>query len=107
MQVLLACIARKSACGGNSTGKLKRKAALYRIKASCTLTLIVKACGSGELSRYLIMGELGLDGNLMPIKGALPIAIKAPRREQSLTLLTIRTIRCALPLVACLSEFAR
>ncbi len=30
-----------------------------------------------RLSRYLIMGELGLDGNLMPIKGALPIAIKA------------------------------
>jgi magnesium chelatase family protein len=30
-----------------------------------------------KLSRYLIMGELGLDGNLMPIKGALPIAIKA------------------------------
>ena len=30
-----------------------------------------------KLSRYLIMGELGLDGNLMPIRGALPIAIKA------------------------------
>lgn len=32
---------------------------------------------SDKLSRYLIMGELGLDGNLMPIRGALPIAIKA------------------------------
>ena len=30
-----------------------------------------------KLSRYLIMGELGLDGSLMPIRGALPIAIKA------------------------------
>ena len=30
-----------------------------------------------KLSRYLIMGELGLGGNMMPIKGALPIAIKA------------------------------
>ena len=30
-----------------------------------------------RLHRYLIMGELGLDGNLMPIKGALSIAIKA------------------------------
>lgn len=29
------------------------------------------------LSRYLIMGELGLDGTLLPIKGALPMAIKA------------------------------
>ncbi|MDE6513566.1 MAG: YifB family Mg chelatase-like AAA ATPase, partial [Muribaculaceae bacterium] len=30
-----------------------------------------------DLGRYLIMGELGLDGNLQPIKGALPMAIKA------------------------------
>ena len=29
------------------------------------------------LSDYVIMGELSLDGNLQPIKGALPIAIKA------------------------------
>lgn len=30
-----------------------------------------------ELGRYLIMGELSLDGTLLPIKGALPMAIKA------------------------------
>ena len=29
------------------------------------------------LDRYIIMGELSLDGGLQPIKGALPIAIKA------------------------------
>lgn len=29
------------------------------------------------LDRYLIMGELSLDGSLLPIKGALPMAIKA------------------------------
>ncbi|MBS1607928.1 MAG: YifB family Mg chelatase-like AAA ATPase [Bacteroidetes bacterium] len=32
------------------------------------------------LSKYLIMGELSLDGELRPIKGALPIAIQA-RKE--------------------------
>ena len=32
---------------------------------------------SERLDRYVIMGELGLDGHLMPIRGALPIAIKA------------------------------
>ena len=32
---------------------------------------------SDELDRYVIMGELSLDGTLQPIKGALPIAIKA------------------------------
>jgi len=30
-----------------------------------------------RLERYVIMGEMGLDGSLMPIKGSLPIAIKA------------------------------
>lgn len=33
-----------------------------------------------EVHRYIIMGELSLDGGLMPIKGALPIAIQA-RKE--------------------------
>lgn len=41
--------------------------------------------GSGQmqddlLSKYIIMGELALDGSLKPIKGALPIAIQA-RKE--------------------------
>jgi magnesium chelatase family protein len=35
---------------------------------------------AGELGKYLIMGELSLDGGLQPIKGALPIAIQA-RKE--------------------------
>jgi magnesium chelatase family protein len=30
-----------------------------------------------HLSKYLIMGEMGLDGNIYPIKGVLPMAIKA------------------------------
>ncbi len=32
---------------------------------------------SDKVGKYVIMGELALDGNLRPIKGALPIAIKA------------------------------
>ena len=34
-----------------------------------------------KVSRYLMMGELSLDGSIQPIKGALPIAIKA--REEN------------------------
>lgn len=32
---------------------------------------------SFELEKYIIMGELSLDGTVLPIKGALPIAIQA------------------------------
>ena len=41
---------------------------------------ILAASGQVEtehLEQYIIMGELSLDGTLNPIKGALPIAIKA------------------------------
>ena len=34
---------------------------------------------SEDLGKYLIMGELSLDGNIMPIKGALPIAAQAAK----------------------------
>lgn len=34
-----------------------------------------------ELEKYVIMGELGLDGSLRPIKGVLPIAIEARKQE--------------------------
>lgn len=36
---------------------------------------------SALLSQYVIMGELGLDGNIHPIKGALPIAIQTGREK--------------------------
>jgi magnesium chelatase family protein len=34
-----------------------------------------------HLDKYLIMGELALDGTLRPIKGALPIAIEARKQQ--------------------------
>ena len=43
-------------------------------------TAVLAASGQIEaenLDKYLIMGELSLDGGLQPIKGALPIAIQA------------------------------
>lgn len=45
---------------------------------------ILSATGTiinSELEKYVIMGELSLDGKLRPIKGALPIAIQA-RKEK-------------------------
>ena len=35
-----------------------------------------------KLAEYVIMGELSLDGEIRPIKGALPIAVQA-RKEQA------------------------
>ena len=45
------------------------------------IAIAILACeqkgDSERLGDYIIIGELGLDGRLQPIKGALPIAIKA------------------------------
>ncbi len=36
---------------------------------------------AGLLKNYVIMGELGLDGSILPIKGALPIAIQSGKEQ--------------------------
>ncbi len=45
---------------------------------------LLKASGqidSKILDQYVVMGELALDGQLRPIKGSLPIAVEARKRE--------------------------
>lgn len=39
--------------------------------------------GPENLKDFMIMGELGLDGGIQPVKGALPIAIQAARENFS------------------------
>lgn len=46
-----------------------------------------------RLSEYVIMGELSLDGNIQPIKGALPIAITARREKFRGLILPIQNCR--------------
>src|SRR6187401_2781702 len=48
-----------------------------------TIAIGILACSDqvrfDELDKYIIMGELSLDGGVQPIKGVLPIAIQAQR----------------------------
>jgi magnesium chelatase family protein len=46
-----------------------------------------------KLGQYMIMGELSLDGGLLPIKGALPIAIEAQERGFKGILLPLQNAR--------------
>ena len=54
--------------------------------SSYDLTIAIGILAANEiikttrLEQYMIMGELSLDGGLLPIKGALPIAIEAQKR---------------------------
>lgn len=56
---------------------IRKEGSAYDLPIAIGLLAASDMIVQDKLSRYLIMGELGLDGNLMPIRGALPIAIKA------------------------------
>ncbi|WP_037320824.1 YifB family Mg chelatase-like AAA ATPase [Salegentibacter sp. Hel_I_6] len=56
---------------------LRKEGSAYDLSLSLGILAASGQIKSENISDYLIMGELSLDGSLQPIKGALPIAIKA------------------------------
>jgi magnesium chelatase family protein len=61
---------------------IRKEGAAYDLPLAIGILASYEVVRSESLSRYLIMGEMGLDGAIYPIKGALPMAIKA--REMGL-----------------------
>ena len=60
---------------------LKKEGTAYDLTIAIGVLGAVGMVKADEMERYVIMGELGLDGTLRPIKGALPIAIEARRQQ--------------------------
>ena len=56
---------------------IKKEGSAYDLPIAIGILAADEVIKSDKLDQYLIMGELGLDGKLMPIKGALPITLKA------------------------------
>ncbi len=56
---------------------IRKEGSAYDLPLAIALMAASDQLISEELDKYLIMGELSLDGSLQPIRGALPIAIKA------------------------------
>lgn len=56
---------------------IKKEGSAYDLPIAVGILAADEAVSTAKLGDNLIMGELGLDGKLMPIKGALPITIKA------------------------------
>ena len=56
---------------------LRKEGSAYDLTLALGILAASNQIKSHDIDRYLIMGELSLDGGLQPIKGALPIAIKA------------------------------
>jgi len=60
---------------------LKKEGAAYDLTIAMGMLGASGDVDADSLGEYVIMGELGLDGTLRPIKGVLPIAIEARRRH--------------------------
>ena len=60
-----------------SPADLRKEGSAYDLTLALGILAASDQIKSEELDKYIIMGELSLDGALQPIKGALPIAIKA------------------------------
>lgn len=56
---------------------IKKAGAAYDLPIAVGLLAVSGQVSPDRLHEFIIMGELGLDGTLQPIKGALPIAIQA------------------------------
>jgi magnesium chelatase family protein len=56
---------------------IRKEGAAYDLTLAIGILAASKQIQSENIEEYVIMGELSLDGSLQPIKGALPIAIKA------------------------------
>jgi len=56
---------------------IRKEGSAYDLALAIGIMAASDSLKSDELENYVIMGELSLDGGLQPIKGVLPIAIKA------------------------------
>lgn len=56
---------------------IKKEGSAYDLPLAIGILASSEAIAGNRLAQYMVMGELSLDGSILPIKGALPIAIKA------------------------------
>lgn len=56
---------------------LRKEGSAYDLTLAIGILTASGQIVADDVDKYIIMGELSLDGSLQPIKGALPIAIKA------------------------------
>lgn len=60
-----------------SPADIRKEGAAYDLPIAMAILAADGQVNPDRLSRFLIMGELSLDGSLLPIKGVLPMAIMA------------------------------
>lgn len=60
-----------------SPADIRKEGTAYDLPLAIGILAASESLKNGKLEEYIIMGELSLDGSILPIKGVLPIAVKA------------------------------
>ena len=60
---------------------LRKEGSGYDLPIAIGILAATGKVKTDHLQEYMLMGELGLDGRIQPIRGALPIAIRARKEE--------------------------
>ncbi len=60
-----------------SPADIRKEGASYDLPIAVGILAASEQIEAERVGRYVVMGELSLDGSVLPIKGALPIAIRA------------------------------
>ena len=60
-----------------SPADLRKEGSAYDLPIAVAMLAASGQIDAAPLSRYVLLGELSLDGSILPVKGALPIAMQA------------------------------
>ena len=71
---------RRSVVVNKAPADVRKEGAAYDLPIALGILAASESFDAARLDGFMIMGELSLDGSVLPIRGALPMAIKA--REQ-------------------------
>jgi len=84
---------RKKVVINMAPADLRKEGSAYDLPIAIGLLAASDQVNPEVLDKYIIMGELSLDGGLMPIKGALPIAIQARKEGYKGMILPVQNAR--------------
>ncbi len=72
---------------------IRKEGSAYDLTIAVGILAASEQISSSEVSDYVIMGELSLDGGVQGIKGALPITVKAKQQGFKGVILPIQNVR--------------
>ncbi len=72
---------------------IRKEGSAYDLPLAIGILAASEQIPSEQLHRYIIMGELSLDGGLLPVKGVLPMAVKAKEEGFAGCILPIQNAR--------------